>query len=553
MNAVCYLRLSTKDQSNSLEYQETIVRDYCKRNKLKILEVFRDNGESSYTFKRNSYLALEDFIKKHKNKCQYLVVLDHDRFSRNLPEALMKIVELERKYGVKVVSTNEPINLDTSDSDVFMKRAFEYLIAHRELLTIKNRTRLGILNAKEKGRFLGKAPFGYTNIKKPFNDQTIEINSSQSFIIKKIFTDFEAGVPQKTIHKEVLGLGFKNKGSSAINDILRNPVYAGLIKIKAFKNTSEKYIKALHKPIISETDFWRIQEVLNRKPKRLTRANEEFPLRGVIKCPCGRNLTAGWTKGNRKYYLYYKCVNHPSINIPGETMHKKFEDLLKKITLQKYQVDLLNNSLRSLSDELLKYENKKQKEKARLLRILREKTKKLDQKFIVDQISASVYHKCREEFKTEKNHVESMSSNLLIDNANIKNALKAFKSGRFNFYKVYRRLDILQKHLLVRMIFKDYLTWDKGVFTSSYFNELLQFNLTKASLSTLLVLSPTTNRITDQNSKTKHLELRRALRKSTHEDTKIKCQKDEKFIKSVTKFIAEIVKSRNKTEKNVQT
>lgn len=316
MNAVCYLRLSTKDQSKSLEYQETIVRDYCKRNKLKILEVFRDNGESNYTFKRNSYLALEGFIKKHKRKCQYLVVLDHDRFNRNLPEALIKIADLERKYDVKVISTNEPINLDTSDSDVFMKWAFEYLIAHRELLTIKNRTRLGILNAKEKGKFLGKAPFGYINIKKPFNDQTIEINSSQSFIIKKIFAEFEAGVSQKEIHKEVMALGFKNRGSNAINDILRNPVYAGLIKIKAFKNMSEKYVKALHEPIISETDFWRTQKVLDRKPKRQTRANEEFPLRGVIKCPCGRNLTAGWTKGDRKYYLYYKCVDHPSINIP---------------------------------------------------------------------------------------------------------------------------------------------------------------------------------------------------------------------------------------------
>lgn len=551
MNAVCYLRLSTKDQSKSLEYQETIVRDYCKRNKLKILEVFRDNGESSYTFKRNSYLALEDFIKKHKRKCQYLVVLDHDRFSRNLPEALIKIAELERKYDVKVISTNEPINLDTADSDVFMKRAFEYLIAHRELLTIKSRTRLGILNAKEKGRFLGKAPFGYINIKKPLNDQTIEINSSQSFIIKKIFADFEAGVPQKTIHKEVLGLGFKNRGSNAINDILRNPVYAGLIRIKAFKNMPEKYVRALHEPIISETDFWRTQKVLDRKPKRQTRANEEFPLRGVIKCPCGRNLTAGWTKGNRKYYLYYKCVDHPSINIPGETMHMKFEELLQKITLPKHQVDLLNSSLLSLPDELLKDEKKKQKEKTRQLRHLREKTINLDQKFIADQISVSVYHRCREEFKTEKKHVESMSNNLLLNKVNIENVLKVFKSGRFNFYKAYRRLDILQKHLLVRMIFKDCLTWDQGVFTSSYFNEHLQFNLRKSSINKLLMFSPANKIITTQNSETELLGLRRALRRPTQEETKIKCHKDEKFIKFITQIIAEIVKSRDKTEKNV--
>lgn len=94
MNAVGYLRLSTKDQSRSLEYQESIIRDYCKNNSLNILEFFQDNGQGSYTFDRPDYIALENFIKKHKGKCQYLVVLDHDRFSRNLPAALIKIAEL---------------------------------------------------------------------------------------------------------------------------------------------------------------------------------------------------------------------------------------------------------------------------------------------------------------------------------------------------------------------------------------------------------------------------------------------------------------------------
>lgn len=229
-------------------------------------------------------------------------------------------------------------------------------------------------------------------------------------------------------------------------------------------------------------------------------------------------------------------------------MHEKFEELLKKITLQKHQVDLLNSSLISLWDELLIDENKKQKEKTRQLRHLRKKTIKLDQKFIADQISVSVYHRCREEFKTEKNHIESMSNKLLLDKVNIGNVLNVFKSGRFNFYKVYRRSDILQKHLLVRMIFKDYLTWDQGMFISLYINELLQFNLKKASIKTLLVFSSRNKAATDLSN---GIELRRALRKSTHEETKIKCQKDEKFIKSVTKFIAEIVKSRDKTEKNV--
>ncbi len=122
---------------------------YCKRNKLNVLGVFKDNGESSYTFGRPDYKALEAYLKKYKGECQYLIVLDHDRFSRNLPEALMKIAELEKKHGVKVLSTSERVELDTSDPDVFMKRALDYMMSNKELFNIRKRTKQGVRNAKQ--------------------------------------------------------------------------------------------------------------------------------------------------------------------------------------------------------------------------------------------------------------------------------------------------------------------------------------------------------------------------------------------------------------------
>ncbi|MGE7412709.1 recombinase family protein, partial [Pedobacter suwonensis] len=88
MNAIGYVRLSIKDQSQySLGYQEKSIADYCEKNGVELLEVFSDNGKSSYTFDRPDYIALEDFIKQRKGKIQFLVVMDHDRFSRNLSEA----------------------------------------------------------------------------------------------------------------------------------------------------------------------------------------------------------------------------------------------------------------------------------------------------------------------------------------------------------------------------------------------------------------------------------------------------------------------------------
>lgn len=88
MNAIGYCRISTVDQSAySLDNQRRSINEYCTKNDLDLLNIFVDNGESSYTFDRPDFIKLEDFIKQNKS-VKYLVIFDHDRFSRNLAEAM---------------------------------------------------------------------------------------------------------------------------------------------------------------------------------------------------------------------------------------------------------------------------------------------------------------------------------------------------------------------------------------------------------------------------------------------------------------------------------
>jgi site-specific DNA recombinase len=217
MNAIGYLRLSMRDQSRySLEYQESSINEYCKRNNIELLAVFKDNGQSSYNFDRQNYIALESFIKKHKGGVNYLIVMDHDRFSRNLPEALMKIKSLENRFKIKVVATNESPDLDTNDPDVFLNRAFKYLMTNNELLRIRQRTSRGIRTALEGGRFVNRAPYGYYNQKAEGRKGVILVNEEEVLIIRKVFFDFLLGHPITQIHKNVKSLGYPGISRSAI-------------------------------------------------------------------------------------------------------------------------------------------------------------------------------------------------------------------------------------------------------------------------------------------------------------------------------------------------
>ena len=488
MNAIGYMRLSSKDQSKSLEYQESTIRDYCMRNGLNILDVFKDNGESSYTFDRPDYLALEAYLKKYKGKCQFVIVLDHDRFSRNLPEALMKIAELEKKHGVKVLSTNERVDLDTADPDVFMKRALDYMIANKELFNIRKRTKQGVRNAKEKGRYLGRAPFGYRNIIDGSRSNLIEIHQGEAIIVEHIFQEYMMGIPQYLIYKNARAAGLKHTGSSAINNILRNPVYAGLIRVAALGDLPEKYVKSIHAPIISELEYWQVQGMLDKfKRRKRVQPAEDFPLRGVLRCYCGQMLTAGWSKGAANYYLYYRCMAHPGVNIPGKIIHDKFEELMRALSFKKHHVDFLIETTKGLLKEPVKVKNGRKNEKRAELHSINEKIYKLEERLVNEEIDATTYQTWFKKLQQEKRLTEaSLNTEEKPKIKSDKDVVEKLLPYLKNLHLIYEKSNVTQKHTLVRGMFKDNLVWGKGLFRTKFIDPAFHDNLLKINKKGLL-------------------------------------------------------------------
>ncbi|MFD2890011.1 recombinase family protein [Chitinophaga cymbidii] len=317
MNAIGYIRLSRKDQSKySLAGQESAIISYCTKYGLQLLNIFTDNGQCSDTFERTNFKALEYFLHQNKGVVRYLIVMDHDRFSRDLSQALSKINELRRKYGVDVLSVDEPIDLNTSDPQIFISRTLKYAMANLELLNIRKRLRNGIRNAMQSGRFMQKAPFGYRNGLDISGKSTLVVKEAEATIVRKIFQDYRAGLPMYLIYEAVKPLGFPNTGNSAIRRVLQNCVYAGLISIEpTFEQQKVTFVRALHEPIVKEENFWLVQHML-KTSRNKAQPHKDFPLRGHLRCSCGRSMTAGWSKGRKKYYQYYRCVQHSNINLP---------------------------------------------------------------------------------------------------------------------------------------------------------------------------------------------------------------------------------------------
>jgi site-specific DNA recombinase len=479
MEAIGYIRKSTKDQSHySLEYQENAIRRYCSHNEVELGAVYVDDGESSYTFDRPDYRALETFIKQQRGKVRYLVVLDHDRFSRNLPEALMKIEELEKKHRLKVVATNESLDIDTSDPSVFMMRAFKYLIANQELFTIRRRAKLAIRQARESGRFVNNAPYGYTNIREQATKKgMIIVNETEAYVVKKIFRDYLSGIPAYLIHQSAKSMGFPLNGSDAITRVLRNCLYAGLVKVTATEKEPERLVKGIHEAIVSEEQYWRAQEMLDDKRSEKPQPKKEFPLRGILRSNCcGGHMTAWFSKGKKKYYLYYRCVKHSSVNISGNVLHDRYEELLKHLSYTKEQVTELIGYIKDELKIAVKVRKKELESKKALLLIAEKKLDGLEDKVLNDIINGDTYKKGYKKFSIEIARLKSEVSDLSVDiNKKAQEQIKLIPK-LLNVPELFKRATINQQHSFLNRVFKGGLTFDKGTFRTPELNPVFHHN-----------------------------------------------------------------------------
>jgi hypothetical protein len=108
-------------------------------------------------------------------------------------------------------------------------------------------------------------------------------------------------------------MGFKTRKGRTVTKqtfarMLKNPFYAGWIV------SGETRVRGNHEPLVSQELFDRVQVKLNGSTNGKVshkKVNEDFPLKGFVKCAgCGKNLTAGWSRGKGgQKFAYYWCWN----------------------------------------------------------------------------------------------------------------------------------------------------------------------------------------------------------------------------------------------------
>ena len=378
--AAAYIRVSTERQDEySPESQLERIRDYAKRNDYIIPDeyVFYDDGVSGRSVKKR--LEFNNMIAHAKSKehpFDAILVWKFSRFARNQEESIVYKSMLKR-INVSVISVSESID-DDSPFAPLIERIIEFMDEYYSTRLSQEVLR-GMTEKASRGEAMCAAAFGYKIEGKTYTpDENAEM-------VKYIFDSYLAGNGFRKIAVQLTAKGVRTtRGNKPDNRfveyVLQNPVYIGKIRWSPEgRKSTERYkgnnaglmiVDGKHKPIIDETTFYKVQEMIMEQKKRYGKNQRreqpvQFMLKGLVRCSsCGSTLVYisakdpamqchSYAKGNcnTSHYLSVAKANKAVIEAIESSLNKlDFEIIPKSKQIELDSIDY---------DSLIKAEQEK--------------------------------------------------------------------------------------------------------------------------------------------------------------------------------------------------
>ena len=471
-----YVRVSTDEQADrgySQRNQEEMLRKYCDINSIDIRNIIYED-HSAKTFNRPEWKKLLLNLKKLKNKSDLVLFTKWDRFSRNAGDAY-QMISILRKQGVEPQAIEQPLDLSIPENKMML--AF-YLAApevendRRALNTFH-----GMRRARKEGRYMGYAPVGYINRVKEDGTKYITFDQPEASILKWAFEELSKGIFNT---EQVLHMA-KEKGLKAGKNhfwrAIRNPLYCGKIVVPKYKDEELRYVRGQHEALISESLFYKVQDVLDGRsktylPKAIT--TKPFPLRGFFLCPdCGKILTASISKGRYKYYPYYHCSAGCRYRINSDTANDIFIKNLK----QYIPMPKIKNIYTAVLSECYKEQTREVfEEKDRILAQINDYEKRISHArdlLATQQIDAGDYRYMKSDYGDMVNRLELKLSAIETDSKDIEGLLKAGIENLLKLNEYYDTGNWADSRDLIGSIYPDNFTISENEFRTTRINEVV--------------------------------------------------------------------------------
>jgi len=360
-----YLRISQDDEkegeSNSIANQRALLMGYAKKNHLKNIRVFVDDGISGATLKRGGIEELIALVEA--DKVRTVIVKDLSRLGRNYIEMGQLTEIVFPQHNVRLIAVNDGVDSALGDDDF---TPFRNIMNEWYLKDLSRKLRSAQRAKSAQGYAIGQPPLGY--MRDPENPKRWVIDEEGAVVVRMIYAMRLQGtsvtdIAAKLKHRRVLTpsayaahKGYNKRKISVngayfwdhpiVRSILSNRAYLGDVvnfrtysrsyKLKQrLENPEENWDvhRGVHDPIISRPSWEAVQRTFGDTKYRKPKYVEKNMLSGYLFCAdCGARLNYKYTHDNPENE-YFSCRNKRARNgLCATTHHIRVDTVTELVT-----------------------------------------------------------------------------------------------------------------------------------------------------------------------------------------------------------------------------
>ena len=338
---VALARVSSREQERegfSLDVQEDALKRYAETHGGTIIRLFRIAETASKSDERKTFRELVAYTKKHCAELDGLLVYKVDRAARNLFD-FVEIERLESEYDVRFICVSQPT--ENNPAGRMMRRTLANMASfYTEQQSVD--VREGLARRVREGWFVGKAPYGYRNVRKE-GRSLVEFDPVPADNIRRMFHLFayepltlDALVAKLEREGREFRPGSRKFPRSKVHKALRDRAYIGEIEFLG------NWYPGKHEPLVDRATWDRVQTLLG---EHVYHCHEMTYAGEFIRCGhCGHPITGEhktkkFKNGTERSYIYYRCARytkpgHPRTRIPEADFDRQILAMFDKMKVE---------------------------------------------------------------------------------------------------------------------------------------------------------------------------------------------------------------------------
>ncbi|MBK0420395.1 recombinase family protein [Leucobacter sp. CSA1] len=291
----------SRDDSISIELQETAGRDYCAQHGYEVVAVEVDEGLSGRNWSRRP--AVQRVMDMVESKAADVIVLwKWSRLSRNRKDWAIAADRVDLAGG-RIESATEPIDTATASGRFARGVMTEYAAFQSEQIgeqwqeVFARRAKLGLPPT-------GALPWGWEN-----TPDGITISDENANAIRHMYHLYSEGRGLVYIANWMNDQGHRSKRGkiwhfASIRTCLESPFHAGYVVYNGVK------YDGAHTPIISRHEYDRFMEARQDRATVKKPRLSPYLLSTIVVCHCGRKRVGGVSGRRNRSYVCISAERH---------------------------------------------------------------------------------------------------------------------------------------------------------------------------------------------------------------------------------------------------